>query len=97
MCKNYMDLSKLFHTFLAHCQTNPKLVEASVLKELKAVPLVHFASGNALFVGLGSLSKKNGIMWEKFPNWGGGSDPNPLLDVYLPSNFWHAKMILRYY
>ena len=32
-------------------------------------------------------------MWEKFPNWGGGgSDPNPLLDVYLPSYFWHAKM-----
>ena len=26
---------------------------------------------------------------------GGGSDPNPLLDVYLPSYFWHAKMILR--
>ena len=23
---------------------------------------------------------------------GGGSDPNPLLDVYLPSYFWHAKM-----
>ena len=41
--------------------------------------------------------KKNGIMWEKFPNWGGegGPDPNPLLDVYLPSYFWHAKMILR--
>ena len=35
--------------------------------------------------------KKNGIMWEKFPIWG-GSDPNPLLDVYLPSYFWHAKM-----
>ena len=31
-------------------------------------------------------------MWGKFPNWGGGSDPNPLLDVYLPSYFWHAKM-----
>ena len=40
--------------------------------------------------GSGSLSEKNGIMWEKFPNW--GSDPNPLLDVYLPSYFWHAKM-----
>ena len=23
---------------------------------------------------------------------GGGSDPNPLLDVYLPSYFWPAKM-----
>ena len=34
-------------------------------------------------------------MWENFLNWGGGSDPNPLLDVYLPSYFWHAKMILR--
>ena len=22
--------------------------------------------------------KKNRIMWEKFPNWGEGSDPNPL-------------------
>ena len=32
---------------------------------------------------LGTLSEKNGIMWEKFPNGGGGSDPNPLLDVYL--------------
>ena len=43
---------------------------------------------------LGSLSEKNGILWEKFPNWGGegGSDPNPLLDVYLPNYFWHAKM-----
>ena len=30
-------------------------------------------------------------MWGKFSNWG-GSDPNPLLDVYLPSYFWHAKM-----
>ena len=40
--------------------------------------------------------KKNGIMWGKFPNWGeGGSDPNPVLDVYLPSYFWHTKMILR--
>ena len=33
-------------------------------------------------VWLGTLSEKNGIMWEKFPNWGGRSDPNPLLDVY---------------
>ena len=41
------------------------------------------------------LREKNGIMWEKFPNWGGGYDPNPLLDVYIPSYFWHAKMILR--
>ena len=32
---------------------------------------------------LGSLSEKNGIMWGKFPNWGEGSDLNPLLDVYL--------------
>ena len=32
----------------------------------------------------------------KFPKLGGGgSDPKPLLDVYLPSYFWHAKMILR--
>ena len=32
---------------------------------------------------LGSLSeRKNGIMWEKFPNWGGGSDPNPLHIFY---------------
>ena len=45
----------------------------------------------------GRGQKKNGIMWEKFPNWGGVSDPNPLLDVYLPSYFWHAKMILRCY
>ena len=30
----------------------------------------------------------------KVPKQGGGrSDPNPLLDVYLPSYFWHAKMI----
>ena len=42
----------------------------------------------------GRGQKKNGIMWGKFPNWG-GSDPNPLFDVYLPSYFWHAKMILR--
>ena len=28
---------------------------------------------------LGTLSEKNnGIMWGKFPNWGEGSDPNPL-------------------
>ena len=40
----YMDLSKLFHAFLARCQTNPswiftkipKLVEASALKVLKS-------------------------------------------------------------
>ena len=32
---------------------------------------------------------------EKIPKLGGGSDPNPLVDVYLPSYFWHAKMILR--
>ena len=31
----------------------------------------------------------------KIPKLRGGSDPNPLLDVYLPSYFWHAKMILR--
>ena len=24
------------------------------------------------------VRKKNRIMWEKFPNWGEGSDPNPL-------------------
>ena len=44
---------------------------------------------------LGTLSEKNGIMWEKIPNGEGGeggSDPNPLLDVFLPSYFWHAKM-----
>ena len=43
-----------------------------------------------------ALGKKNGIMWEKFPNRGGSSRPNPLLDVSLPSYFWHAKIILRY-
>ena len=31
----------------------------------------------------------------KIPKLGGGSRPNPLLDVYLPSYFWHAKIILR--
>ena len=41
------------------------------------------------------VRKKNGIMWGKFPKGGEGSDPNPLVDVYLPSYFWHAKMILR--
>ena len=35
-----------------------------------------------------ALREKNGIMWEKR---GGGSDPNPLLDVYLPNNFGHTK------
>ena len=29
-------------------------------------------------------------MWEKFPNGGGGSDPNPLLDVY------NTKLFLAY-
>ena len=33
----------------------------------------------------------------KIPKMGGGADPNPLLDVDLPSYFWHAKMILRCY
>ena len=35
-------------------------------------------------------------MWEKFPNWGGGSDPNPLLDVDLPSYFWHDSEVLKH-
>ena len=30
-----------------------------------------------------AVRKKNGIMWGKFPKWGAGSDPNPLLDVCL--------------
>ena len=35
--------------------------------------------------------KKTGLL--KIPKQGGGgSDPNPLLGVYLPSYFWHAKM-----
>ena len=32
----------------------------------------------------------------KIPKLRGGSDPNPLLDVYLSSYFWHAKMILKH-
>ena len=28
-----------------------------------------------------AIREKNEIMWGKFPNGGGGSDPNPLLDV----------------
>ena len=39
--------------------------------------------------------KKTGLCGKNSQTEGGGSDPNPLLDVYLPSYFWHAKMILR--
>ena len=50
-------------------------------------------------VGFGSLSEKERDYVGKIPKGGGGggrgSDPNPLLDVYLPNYFWHAKMILR--
>ena len=39
----------------------------------------------------GRCQKKTGLCRENSQT-GGGSDPNPLLDVYLPSYFWHAKM-----
>ena len=40
------------------------------------------------------VRKKTGLCGEN-SKLGGGSDPNPLVDVYLPSYFGHAKMILR--
>ena len=45
---------------------------------------------------LGTLSKKkNNIIWEFFPTWGGGVFPNPKTFVNLPSIFLYAKFILR--
>ena len=44
---------------------------------------------------LGTLStKKNYIIWEFFPTWG-GAFPNPKTYVNLPSIFLYAKFILR--
>ena len=44
---------------------------------------------------LGTLSKKkNDIIWEIFPTWG-GVFPNPKTFVNLPSIFLYAKFILR--
>ena len=40
---------------------------------------------------LGSPSEKKTELCGKHSQ----TDPNPLLDVYLPSYFWHAEMILR--
>ena len=40
-----------------------------------------------------AVRKKRGYVG-KIPKLGGGSDPHPLLDVYIPIYFWHAKMIL---
>ena len=39
--------------------------------------------------------KKNDIIWEFFPTWGGGVFPNPKTFVNLPSIFLYAKFILR--
>ena len=49
-------------------------------------------SGVSKLRGGGGVSENpyKRIMWEKFPKKKGGSDPNPLLDVYLPSYFWHG-------
>ena len=44
---------------------------------------------------LGTRSEKKRDYAGKIPKLGWGSDPNPLLDVYFPSYFWPAKMILR--
>ena len=38
--------------------------------------------------------KKNNIIWEFFPTWG-GVFPNPKTFVNLPSIFLYAKFILR--
>ena len=37
---------------------------------------------------LGSLSEKNGIMWGKFPNWGGGglTQTHFLMFIFTPKN-----------
>ena len=43
---------------------------------------------------LGTPSKKNDIIWEFFPTWG-GVFPNPKTFVNLPSIFLYAKFILR--
>ena len=42
-----------------------------------------------------ALIKKNDIIWEFFPTWGGGVFPNPKTFVNLPSIFLYAKFILR--
>ena len=53
-------------------------------------------AGEAYHMAKGRLQKKKRDYVGKIPKLGGGgSDPNPLVDVYLPSYFWHAKMILR--
>ena len=37
-----------------------------------------------------AVRKKTGLCGKNFQTGGGGSDPNPLVDVYLPSYFGHA-------
>ena len=34
----------------------------------------------------GGLPKKNGIFWEFFPKWGGGSSGRAFLTLYNPSH-----------
>ena len=54
-----------------------------------------FCSLKFLFTGLKVRSqKKNDIIWEFFPTWG-GVFPNPKTFVNLPSIFLYAKFILR--
>ena len=52
-------------------------------------------SENCSHTTKGRRQKKTRDYVGTIPKLGGGSDPNPLLDVYLPNYFWHAKMILR--
>ena len=43
----------------------------------------------------GACQKKIRDFWEFFPYGGGRVSPNPKTFVIWPSNFWHAKIILR--
>ena len=62
---------------------------------LRDARFLHFPQKENIVKGRYHRKKRDYV--GKIPKLGGGwggSDPNPLLDVYLPSKFWHAKMIL---
>ena len=87
----FFDINKRSRKFVHH--TKNRRLDVKVQTDictvfLNSLALLNLALRNA-------VRKKTGFCGRNSQTGGGGSDPNPLLDVYLPSYFWHAKMILR--
>ena len=93
-CKSISFSMEVFSSIAVFCILGFDNHLASIKsKKISNASMITESKNPIILSHLGTLSnKKNDIIWEFFPTWGGGVFPNPKTFVNLPSIFLYAKL-----